>query len=40
MNVKEEPDKDPDFVTEGKGKKRKRKVDKTDGRSSTSEAPL
>ncbi|XP_048023717.1 DNA topoisomerase I, mitochondrial [Megalobrama amblycephala] len=40
VNVKEEPDKDPDFVTEGKGKKRKRKADKTDGRSSTSEATL
>ncbi|XP_067276356.1 DNA topoisomerase I, mitochondrial [Pseudorasbora parva] len=40
LNVKEEPDKDPDFVTEEKGKKRKRKADKTDGPSSTSEAPL
>jgi len=40
VTVKEEPDKDPDFVTEGKGKKRKRKVDKTDAPSSTSEAPL
>ncbi|XP_052438613.1 DNA topoisomerase I, mitochondrial isoform X2 [Carassius gibelio] len=40
VNVKEEPEEDPDFVTKGKGKKRKRKVDNMDGPSSTSEAPL
>ncbi|XP_056334006.1 LOW QUALITY PROTEIN: DNA topoisomerase I, mitochondrial [Danio aesculapii] len=40
VNVKEEPREDPDFVTENKGKKRKRKADNTDGLSSTSEAPL
>ncbi|XP_042600213.1 DNA topoisomerase I, mitochondrial isoform X1 [Cyprinus carpio] len=40
VNVKEEPEEDPDFVTKGKGKKRKRKVDNTDAPSSTSEAPL
>ncbi len=40
VNVKEEPEEDPDFVTKGKAKKRKRKVDNTDGPSSTSEAPL
>uniref|UniRef100_A0A8C1XU54 DNA topoisomerase I n=1 Tax=Cyprinus carpio TaxID=7962 RepID=A0A8C1XU54_CYPCA len=40
VNVKEELEEDPDFVTKGKGKKRKRKVDNTDAPSSTSEAPL
>ncbi|KAI7802128.1 DNA topoisomerase I, mitochondrial [Triplophysa rosa] len=40
LDVKEELKEDPDFVVHGKGKKRKRKTDHTDGPSSTSEAPL
>nr|XP_021328923.1 DNA topoisomerase I, mitochondrial isoform X2 [Danio rerio]XP_021328924.1 DNA topoisomerase I, mitochondrial isoform X2 [Danio rerio] len=40
VNVKEEPKEDPDFVTEKKGKKRKRKADNTDGLLSSAEAPL
>ncbi|XP_051953577.1 DNA topoisomerase I, mitochondrial-like [Xyrauchen texanus] len=40
LNVKEEPEEDSDFVAERKGKKRKRRVDNTDGPSSTSEDPL